>query len=392
MDQYYDTCQFNINGNNAGSGVQLRSGSIAQTQRFTWFNTTVSFAGAGNSGIQFYGCDFRWLKTPTAFGGTAPNTLSPAEAAERTCFVLMDGVDISALSTKTIFGSVLQGLNAQLINCKLPASITLVSGALVGQTYDFINCASSGIAYNQTRVTYQGTLTASTTVTNGATDGTTPISWQVVSTANAKPQSPFECFEIAQWVPAGTYASTTIIATSATGALTTDDIWADCYYMASAATRRRRWLRANGDKDTSRLVSSRISDGRNMGGWWIRYQLHTRNPVVHDRSSGNRPLQGLCRQGKPDHQYRSESDCRMISRREFMATTAAAAILAETTFIRPALAAATNRQYMAGGGFRPVYVNGVGTNEYFASRMYINDTQVPAAGGASQHLPLLGAS
>ena len=74
----------------------------------------------------------------------------------------------------------------------------------------------------------------------------------------------------------------------------------------------------------------------------------------------------------------------MISRRGFLLTTAAAVALVGTT--APALAA-TNRQYMAGGGFRPSYVNGTGTKQYFSSRIYVNDTQ----GGANGiKLPLLG--
>jgi len=82
---------------------------------------------------------------------------------------------------------------------------------------------------------YQGTLTASASVYNGATDGVNPISWQVVTNANCNPQAPFECFDIVQWAAAGTYAASKIIATSATAGLLTNDIWCNVQYLGSAS-------------------------------------------------------------------------------------------------------------------------------------------------------------
>jgi len=233
------TLTLNYTGGTATS-IQCTSAGASINNRVTWINTTAQFGNAAQ-GIVVLAGQFRWYNTTSAIqGATLPNALFISNTGARGGMTMLDGVDLSALSSKTIVNSMTQFTPVQLINCRLPATVTLAATpGLPGETYtDFIACDSTavnGSSFQQARYAYQGTLTADNTVYNGATDGVNPISWKIVSTANANPQSPFECFEIVQWAAAGTYAASTVVATSATGSLTNSDVWVHVEYLGNAS-------------------------------------------------------------------------------------------------------------------------------------------------------------
>lgn len=223
-----------------GSVVQVCSVSSSICSRVTFINTTVQFGNVGQ-GIQNAGGLFRWYNTASAIqGATIPNNLFTTVSTNRGAMNIIDGVDLSALSGKTLSAAVSMMCPTQFINCRLPASITLAATPTIPATtfVDIIGCDSAAVnssTFQQARYAYQGTLTADNTVYNGATDGVNPISWKVVTTANANPQSPFECFEIVQWASAGTYAASTIVATSATGSMTNNDLFVRVEYLGNAS-------------------------------------------------------------------------------------------------------------------------------------------------------------
>ncbi len=236
-DVVIDTGAININA--AFANIVAIGATGATTQgRCTWINTTYQVSNGGTY-IANYGGIFRWV-LGSVTGSTFPtNLINTQSSNSRPGLNRIDGVDVSGLSSKTLVAATSLGAT-QFINCRLPASVTLSGTPTVPSAgpHDFINTDSTVAntsSYIQTRYAYQGTLTADGSVYNAANDGSNSISWKVVTTANANPQSPFECFEIDQWVTPGTYAATKIALTSATASLTNNDVFAEAIYMGNAS-------------------------------------------------------------------------------------------------------------------------------------------------------------
>jgi hypothetical protein len=105
---------------------------------------------------------------------------------------------------------------------------------------DLIRCDSGATNYRTERYRYQGTLTTETTIvrTGGASDGTTPIAWKILTTADAEWHSPFECFPISIWnETTGSPIDVTVEGVWGGGAVPlNDEIWMDVEYLGSALT------------------------------------------------------------------------------------------------------------------------------------------------------------
>jgi hypothetical protein len=235
---YLDTCTLALVTNNTNLQMANSAAGSSISTQVTFNNTTINFGGS-SCGILMTNGTFRWLNTPSALAGTAPATLFKNSSALHLSYVLCDSVDLTGVGANTIVGAQATGAYYQFIDCKLSASSTLAGTPTVPVgSVDFITSDSTVVnssSYIQTRYMYQGTLTADAGVYNGATDGVNPISWKIITSANCNPQAPFECFDIVQWVAAGTYASSKIIATSATAGLLTNDIWCNVEYLGNAS-------------------------------------------------------------------------------------------------------------------------------------------------------------
>jgi len=235
FDVTLDTCKLICGGTLTGSRVQIGNTTALIAQRATLINTTMKFSHAGQ-GIDMFVGTFRWLNTASAIDGTGtlPTTLFLAATSQRGSNIICDSVDLSALTNKALAGAWQTSGCLQFINCGLNSGYTVSTPTGPGACpTDLIISDGTATTYNQARYSYQGTLTPSTSIHNNATDGTTGISWQVITTANATPQSPFECFPIVQWAASGTYTATKIFMTSATGSLKTNDVWVDVEYLGS---------------------------------------------------------------------------------------------------------------------------------------------------------------
>lgn len=234
----FDACTFKLS---AGSAALITFGSIQNQVApagITLNNTTMSFSAVGQL-VETAQCRFLWQNTASALAGAAvPTILFGGAGNNITGEVTLDGVDLSAMGTgKTIVGSQQTLSRFTLIDCKLGASVTVATtpGGAAHATTDLIVSDSSATGYRQERYRYQGTLTTSTSVYNNATDGVTPISWQVVTTANSNRAFPFECFQIVQWAAAATYAASLVQITSATASLLNSDVWVDVEYLGNAS-------------------------------------------------------------------------------------------------------------------------------------------------------------
>lgn len=231
-----DTCALVLPTTGSGA-IMILGASSGNAQITTLINTTVKFGNTGQN-MRLSNGVWNWKNTASAIdvAGSIPTTLIGGANNQSPARVMLDGVDLSG-TTGTIIGASVTPYYAQLVNCRLNASVT-VSGtptSNIGSAVDLIISDSGANAYRQESYRYTGTLTTSTTSYNGATDGVTSISWHVVTTANSSRAFPFECFQIVQWVAAGTYTASVVQITSATASLLNSDVWVDAEYLGNAS-------------------------------------------------------------------------------------------------------------------------------------------------------------
>lgn len=205
-------------------------------------NTTVSF-GSVNQGITPY-ARFKWRNTPSALLGTISTSLF-IPGAGRGGSVECIGVDFSAAgSGKTIIQSAgpSQGGAATFVDCKLNASVTksIVPATHGSMDVDFVRSGAAGVNYTAHRHRNSGLLIEETTIvrSGGASDGTTPIAWKVVTTSDCYYSLPFECPPIAIWNDTtGASKTATIEGIWGGGAVPNDDeIWLEVEYLGDASS------------------------------------------------------------------------------------------------------------------------------------------------------------
>ena len=202
-------------------------------------NTTVQFGNVSQL-MQSSGRVI-WRNTPTAIlGATIPTALLGFNGVGASWFV--EGVDLSAAASgKTIFlATAATGPNlATLKDCKLGASVSIVASPTLspgGLEVSMIRCDSADTNYRTEKYTYSGTLTTETTIvmSGGASDGTTPISWKIVTSANS--HWPFWCPPISVWnETVDTPITVTIEGVWGGGAVPLNtEIWIDVEYLGTS--------------------------------------------------------------------------------------------------------------------------------------------------------------
>jgi hypothetical protein len=199
-------------------------------------------------------------------GSSFPTTMFQSTNG-RGAALLVQGVDLSALgSGKTImgaFGTQGMGVLATFMDCKLDASVTRAAtpGAAGSIRSDFIRCGSSGINYDYQRHDYYGVQTIETTIirTGGASDGTTGVAWKIITTANARWATPFECPPIAIWNTVdGSSVTVTVEGIWGGGAVpNNDDIWIEVEYLGSDTTPQASF--ASGSKADNLATGSALT-------------------------------------------------------------------------------------------------------------------------------------
>jgi hypothetical protein len=165
-------------------------------------------------------------------------------AAGRRAELKVIDCDLSGLGSSTLIAasSSVVFFKCEFVNCKLnqntvvATNFTNASQAEVTLT----NCASSGINYNSARYNVYGTLLPETVLvkTNGASDGSTPISWKLTTTANATESIPFITGDMAVWIDS-TSASKTItvdILHDSVTALKDNEVWLEIDYLGSSSS------------------------------------------------------------------------------------------------------------------------------------------------------------
>jgi hypothetical protein len=158
--------------------------------------------------------------------------------------VILQGVDLSAFgSGKSITDvSTTCGAVLSLIDCKLGASVTFTTGTHAGPGGPIVravNCDSADTNYRYYYEDYTGKITQESTIvrTGGASDGTTPISRKMVSSANAKAKIPLASDPIEFWNEVtGSSITVTIPVITDNVTLTDIEAWVDVEYLGTSGT------------------------------------------------------------------------------------------------------------------------------------------------------------
>lgn len=230
--QLFDTCVFTFGGT---ATATFQCGLSASTTYEIFKSCTINFSATGQTASFFKPVI---MQNCTIGGSAIPTSLFSIQTTA--AYLLVDGCDLSAfgaaknlMSTGTHNPSV-----AQFRNCKLGASVIVSTSTLAGILVDVINCDSGDVNYRSERYTREGALTTETTIvrTGGATDGTTPIAWKIVTAVSAEVIQPFECPPIAIWnETVGSAVTATVEGTWGGGAVPTNaNIWIEAQYLGTS--------------------------------------------------------------------------------------------------------------------------------------------------------------
>lgn len=268
---FHKNCSFTIGNSNASSRISNNGGGAAGGLNLLCDGCTFTFGSNASQG--FGGTNVGALtvfRNCTITGGaTLPTTVFLTSGGNN----ILQGCDLSAFgSGKTIVGSSSVIGFTYLIDCKLGASVTAAAspGSASQKTY-VIRSDSSGVNYRAEKYESLGTQTVETTIvrTGGATDGTTPISWKLVSGTNARWVFPFESLPTTIWNDS-TSAITTLTfygTTTGGGVPNNDDIWVEAEYLGSGSTPLGSFITTTkADNLAASVATNNSSDGSTWGG------------------------------------------------------------------------------------------------------------------------------
>ena len=238
--QAYENCAFAMGSTGGGAFVLGNSGAVVASE-CRHSNCTFSFSGTAQR-IEPC-CTWTWDNKPGStalLGAQVPTTVFSFSTSSGV--VVLRGLDLSAAgSGKTLVGATTGGPGSVTIeDCKLHASVTIQAApnAPGRIKVDVVRSDSGSTNYRYDRIRYEGTLTIETTIvrTGGASDGTTPIAWKIVTTANSKWHQPFTSPPIAIWnETTGSAITATVEGIWGGGATPLDDeVWIEASYLGTS--------------------------------------------------------------------------------------------------------------------------------------------------------------
>lgn len=187
--QRYENSTFNLQTASTGAVIAVGSVGVDYTTHVEWKNCNVSFAHAGQR-IRI-GASFFWDGGVINAGSATPTSIFQL-GVRNSGSIVISGVDCSALaSTVNIFANTTgKAVRPIIRNGKLPAgwsgSLWSAPPAVIGMRAEMYNCDAGNTNYRLWIDDYAGSIKDETTLvrTGGASDGVTPISWKMTSSAN----------------------------------------------------------------------------------------------------------------------------------------------------------------------------------------------------------------
>lgn len=235
----FDACALKMINSAAASRFTAGVSSTASDDQYLHLhNTSVQFAGAAQGII--VRCPFEWTGGSLTLG-TLPTTLFLTPSAGNCGPAIITGVDLSQLNAGESLVDVASGNFGRytFVNCKLGSSVAVTTGTNPGPgatQVQLINCDSADTNYRYHYHCYQGDITQETVIvrTGGATDGTTPLSFKAVSSANPRFFSALKSEWVYYWLNT-TGAVTVAIETVTDNVTLTDaEAWIEVQYLGTA--------------------------------------------------------------------------------------------------------------------------------------------------------------
>jgi len=220
-------CSWNL----TGSGGSMVPGSA----NIFAYNHDFGFSNAGQ--VLFVNDGYIRIYGGTLIGSAVPTTLFSYLSEADFQF---NGFNFAAKTTGTLVGMAAAVPSTLVLNnCKFGGAMTYTTPTHTVGLIDVNNSASTDTNYEGSRYAYQGTQTIETVVvqTGGASDGTTTISWKVVSNANNEYVAPFACKPIISEfndTVGGAMTATVEILHDSVTALKDNEIWAEVEYLGTS--------------------------------------------------------------------------------------------------------------------------------------------------------------
>lgn len=230
----FEDCALRIKSTSSSADVICSGG--AQEGLIEFINTDVEFGNPGQELLVGYNI-FMWR------GGTLTGNQSNVFRKSGTAcgrFHVV-GVDLSVCTNNLMIVDASDYASDLIFqNCKLGATVTLVTGLTEGpgsSTAELINCDSGDTNYRHDFSSFMGDMTTETVVvrTGGASDGTTPISWQIDTAATPEWHTPFKTPWVAGWInETGAKTLTAQIIHDSVTNLQDDEVWLEVEYLGTA--------------------------------------------------------------------------------------------------------------------------------------------------------------
>lgn len=227
---YMEECSFN----HAGTSGALIIGSA--DPRLYLKNHDFGFAVVG-SAISCAG-GLMVVDGGTLIGAAVPATLFANNASGSKWE--FNGFDFSPKTSGALTAGFTIAASLVLNNCKLGGAVTFGTPTAYFTLVDLNNVDSGDTNYRGERHGYAGVQTTQTTTlirTGGASDGTTPISWKVVTTANCTNFKKFACKPIMSefnTAVGGALTATVEFLHDSVTDLTDAEIWGEIQYLGTS--------------------------------------------------------------------------------------------------------------------------------------------------------------
>lgn len=250
-----EQCLLHLNSTNSGNTITI--GNNTGAEKVTFVDTEIKFNNTGQ-GIAVNSCHFEIIGGAIASGSTALTSGFIRNSATARGFdVLVSGTDLSNLGSASYLAKPGQAASKIVFrNCRLPASWTggLVTAAVTyaGCRVEMHNCDSTDTNYRLWIEEYAGSIVSDTGVYNdaGASDGTTRLSWKMVSSANVKyPLTYLVSPEIVRWNETTGSAITCTVeivhnsqGSGTNGVLNNDECWLEVMYLGTAGYPLGTWI------------------------------------------------------------------------------------------------------------------------------------------------------
>lgn len=239
--QRYQNCVFVLNNTNSSSNILLGQPNFTQDMRVELVDC--QFKYGNTSQVTYIFGKVQITGGSIVSGSSTPSYIFNLNTSGERCYLVVESFDFSNFSSSvSLTNTAASPAKAVFRNCKLPASW---SGSLSNATpsnsmarVELHNCDSADTNYRMIIQDYTGTIITETTIvrSGGASDGTTSISWKLVSTANAEyPLLMLDTPEIVRWNDTiGSSITVTVEVITDNVTLTDDECWIEVQYLGTS--------------------------------------------------------------------------------------------------------------------------------------------------------------